>query len=328
MVTTTASPPGYEFEPTAGGTVVERRMKRISWAGVWAGLFVALAIQISLTLLAFGIGLAFVEPWNTEATTVGVSSGIFLLISCILSLFAGGWVAARIAGVPRQTEKTIHGGMIHGLVTWSFATVVFTFLLMNWLGAMFLITTQVAADVATAAPSASSTALMDMSAQVGASAAITNIKEEAQDLMEGREPNQSASNVPMETSEMDAERINQLVDRLVHQGDRETMVNTLIAYTEMSRTEAIQTVQRWLTGYRQAGAPATAPVDADRATEQRMNAVAIRLADWISAASLWGFFAVLLSAVAAALGGVYGGWDMRIDYVPPPGTTRIQNRAG
>lgn len=328
MATTTASPPGYEFEPTTGAIVVERRTKRISWPGVWAGLFVALAIQILLTLLAFGIGLAFVEPWNTEADSIGVSSGLFLLFSSIISLFSGGWVAARVAGVTRQTEKIMHGGMIHGLVTWSFATVVFTFLLMNWLGAMFLISTRVAADVATSGPSAGAAVLGDLTARVSITSAINNIKEEARDLMEGEEPKQDTTNAG--DVEMDADRIHALVDGLVQQGDRGSMIDALTTYTGMGRTEAMQTVQSWLRHYRQAAAapaaPEDNPADAGRATEQRANAVVSRLADWIAAASLWGFFAVLMSAVAAALGGMYGSWDMRIDYASAEETAHVQHR--
>ena len=72
-------------------------VKRISWPAVFAGVLIAVVIQIALSLLGIGIGLSTVDP-KTEENPVqglGVGAGIWYVISSLIALFAGGWVAGR-----------------------------------------------------------------------------------------------------------------------------------------------------------------------------------------------------------------------------------------
>lgn len=98
------------------------------------------------------------------------------------------------------------------------------------------------------------------------------------------------------------EEFSTLLDRLLRQGknvasaaDKEAVVNVLVA-RGMSREEAERTVTNWQQTYQKARAEAEAA--ARQAADQAARATA--------RASLWGFFGLLLGAIAAALGGMAG----------------------
>src|SRR5262245_900727 len=90
------------------GTVV----KRISWGAVFAGLAVALVIQITLSILGIGIGLSTVNFENNNpgiGEVVRNSAAIWLVFTALVSLYVGGCVAGRLAGLPRRQDALLHG---------------------------------------------------------------------------------------------------------------------------------------------------------------------------------------------------------------------------
>jgi hypothetical protein len=96
-------------------------MKQISWAAIFAGVLVALAVEV--LFLSFGFFVGFrLSPHGAS-----LWSAIWYWAGCFCSLLAGGWVAARLAGNPQH-------GRVHGIVTWGLATVLtFIFLtFMSW----------------------------------------------------------------------------------------------------------------------------------------------------------------------------------------------------
>lgn len=100
-------------------------LRRVSWGAIFAGTIVALAIQLALNVLGLGIGLGIVSPTEGVSEGIGVGAGIWFLLSTLIALFFGGWVAGRMAGFPRKLT-----GTLHGLVVWALATL-FSFYLMN-----------------------------------------------------------------------------------------------------------------------------------------------------------------------------------------------------
>lgn len=86
-------------------------MKRISWCAVFAGVLVAIVTQMLLTLLGIGIGLGTIDPVQERnpAAGLGIGSAIWYIISSLLSLFLGGWVAGRLASAPRLFDGVVHG---------------------------------------------------------------------------------------------------------------------------------------------------------------------------------------------------------------------------
>ena len=116
---------------------VERRtalFERISWSAVFAGLILALMIQLLLSLLGTGIGLSTVDPATRETPgteTLSIAAGIWWTISSLIALFIGGWAAAHLAGIPHRTE-----GIIHGLLTWGLATLLLVSLIGTAVGTL------------------------------------------------------------------------------------------------------------------------------------------------------------------------------------------------
>ncbi len=107
--------------------------KRIAWSAVFAGVLVAIVSQLLLTLLGLGIGLSTVDPVTGQNPTagLGIGSAIWYAISSLLSLFAGGWVAGRLAGSPQRFD-----GIIHGVLTWSLVTLITIYFLTTTIGSL------------------------------------------------------------------------------------------------------------------------------------------------------------------------------------------------
>jgi hypothetical protein len=109
--------------------VHDRPYARISWGSVVAGAIIALATQIVLTLIGLAIGLATLDPAtgdNPSGGALGAGAGIWLLISSLVSLFLGGYIAARLAGK--------YNGWLHGLTTWGTLTLATLMLLTSAAG--------------------------------------------------------------------------------------------------------------------------------------------------------------------------------------------------
>ena len=92
--------------------------QRISWAAVIAGVIIAIFIQLALTLLGLAIGLGTVDATNhnTPGTGLAIGSGIWYVVTMLISLFLGGWVAGRLAKDKHTSESVIHGLLVSGLM--------------------------------------------------------------------------------------------------------------------------------------------------------------------------------------------------------------------
>ena len=120
----------YPTNPAYGPTNL---MKRISWSAVFAGVLVAIVSQMLLTLLGLGIGLSTVDAATEQNPTAGLGTGsaVWYIISSLLSLFAGGWIAGRLASAPRRFD-----GIIHGVLTWCLATLLTIYFLTTTIGSI------------------------------------------------------------------------------------------------------------------------------------------------------------------------------------------------
>jgi hypothetical protein len=96
-------------------------IKRLSWGAVIAGAAVAIAVQILFAALGLGLGASAIDPsgHGASAGTLGVAGGIWGAVALLVSLFAGGAVAAHLSGRAPRVD-----GALHGLVVWAAALVV------------------------------------------------------------------------------------------------------------------------------------------------------------------------------------------------------------
>jgi hypothetical protein len=107
---------------------------RISWAAIVGGVVLAVVLQLLLSLLGAGVGLGTVnvnDSGTPMASTLGISAGVWWLLSSCIAIGVGGFVAAWFAGVEIRFD-----GVLHGLVTWGIATLLTFWLLSSAIGSV------------------------------------------------------------------------------------------------------------------------------------------------------------------------------------------------
>jgi hypothetical protein len=103
--------------PRTYGSMPQRRTGfRLSWGAVFAGLVVATALQIVLTLLGTAVGLTAWDP-GESARGFGIAAGVWAILSILISLFVGGLATGRLAGILRRKDGALHGVLLWGLST-------------------------------------------------------------------------------------------------------------------------------------------------------------------------------------------------------------------
>ncbi|MFW2853169.1 hypothetical protein ACM61V_14790 [Sphingomonas sp. TX0543] len=105
---------------------------RLSWGAVFGGVIIAIAIQLVLGILGTGIGLTMVDPVDGTtpgAAGFGIGAGLYWLVTTIIALGAGGYAAARVAGVNGRFDA-----LVHGLVVWGVTLILTLYLLTSAVG--------------------------------------------------------------------------------------------------------------------------------------------------------------------------------------------------
>jgi hypothetical protein len=101
---------------------------RLSWGAIFAGLVVAMVVQVFLGLLGIGIGLAWWDPGDS-AQALGIGAGIWAAVTMIAALFAGGATTGRLAGL-----LTPEDGALHGVLVWGLSLIATLFLVTTGVG--------------------------------------------------------------------------------------------------------------------------------------------------------------------------------------------------
>ena len=106
--------------------------RRIAWPAIFAGVVLAVSIQILFTLLGAGIGFGTVDVVRgstPDASSLGIGAGVWWVVSSFVALFIGGYSAAWLAGIEIRFD-----GLLHGLVTWGISTLLIMWLLTSAIG--------------------------------------------------------------------------------------------------------------------------------------------------------------------------------------------------
>ena len=102
-------------------------LRRVSWGAILAGVAIAFGLQFLLGLLGIAIGASVFDPTDPAGIGEwGIGTGLFIVLTQIASLIAGGFVAARLAGIPKNTTALIHGASVWAVVTFVTAYLVAT----------------------------------------------------------------------------------------------------------------------------------------------------------------------------------------------------------
>lgn len=325
-------PGGLERRDFPVGTLpaMPAALRRISWGAVFAGLIVAVMVSLILSLLGMSIGLGTVNPME-EANPfggLGLGAAIWWVVSSLIALFIGGWVAARMAGVPKRFD-----GALHGVLAWGLVTLLTFYFLTTTIGRLVGGVSSLVGQglsmagqgVASMAPEAAGQVQERLQEQ---GITLDALKEEAQVMLRqsgqpGLQPeslrsqardarNQAegaaatAAQDPQESEESLAQVMKRIADKgqgAASQADKDAAVNIIVARTGKSRAEASQMVDNWETSLRQSREKLSQTKEQAEAKARQYGQTA---AAGMSKASLWTFIALLLSGVSAALGGAFG----------------------
>ncbi|MHC1765090.1 MAG: hypothetical protein AB9869_12450 [Verrucomicrobiia bacterium] len=266
-----------------------------------------------MSILGMGIGASTVDFTNDPpGRGMGIGALVWLAVSSMFALFAGGYVAARLAGMPRREDS-----MLHGLLTWGTQTLVVFLLLATALGNMLSGTAhmlgrglEVAGQgVAQAIPEAVGGIgpMVQQGTGQGQGGGVNwdAIKQDAQALLQ-RATGSAAQ--PSGTNDGSQAIQSALNDLFSSSGQatpekREAALSALERYLGMSRPEAESKLAQWEQQYQQLRDRAG---QASERVEQKAREVGDTAAKGISRAALGTFLTLVLGAGAATLGGASG----------------------
>lgn len=93
-------------------------LSRVSWGAIFAGAVIALATMFLLGLMGSAIGFRSVDPAASNAAGgLGIGAAIWWIITSIIALGIGGYVAGRLSGIPDKKSSSAHGAAVWGVVT-------------------------------------------------------------------------------------------------------------------------------------------------------------------------------------------------------------------
>ena len=269
-----------------GGAHVHRR---ISWAAIFGGVILVIAVQLLLSLLGAGFGLGTVNTnagSTPTATTLGIGAGLWWVISSCVALGVGGFVAAWLAGIEIRFD-----GVLHGLVTWGIATLLTLWLLSSAIGGIIGGGFSALGSVTSAAGSGVSEVAKPLAQAAGVSPDM--IQQQAQAYLQPTNPD------PATMSPQDAQKAI-ATDLVTYAGGgadaaaaKEHIVNVMAAQMKISHDEAAKKFDDAQSKLKQTRDKA---VQSAKDTADASAAAA-------SKTSFAAFVVVLLGALAAALGG-------------------------
>jgi len=89
---------------------------RVSWSAILAGAAVALTVNAILWMGGLAIGISVVDRVSGRMLTIW--SAIWVLVSTMMALFAGGLIVSRVTTGEDKTE-----GVLYGVILWGFIAV-------------------------------------------------------------------------------------------------------------------------------------------------------------------------------------------------------------
>jgi hypothetical protein len=319
-----------------GSFVLSGNMDRVSWGAIIAGVAAALAVQVLLALVGMAAGFASLDL--ASAQTVGTGSLLYWVFAGIASLFAGGFVAGRMAGVPLMTAAVLHGAMV-----WSVVTVLSAVMAVSGASAFVSGASRMAvqmSDVVMDASEGMADMLPDdlndvlpneLTAEIRESLgddtmSPQQIRAEAREIARSvidQSERQQAAQIVRSTgmailrSPGDAgEEISTAMDRLIGPGgvigpqDRDELITELGNRFDLSESEANALIDRWTERVREIGAEAQ---QSYQAVSAQLAAAADDAAEAAASAAFWAALATFFGLIAASAGSLLGRPEDLID---------------
>ena len=274
-------------------------INRVSWGAVFAGVVVALVVQLILNLFGIGIGASTLNPAtgdNPSATGLSIGAGIWWILSGVIGAFVGGYAAGRLAGQP--TESTAGW---HGLTAWALTTLVIFYLLTSAVGGIVggaynTITSAVGNVGGTAGGAVQALAQAAAPGLAQSSDPFSSIEQSMRSTIGGNDP------AALRDTATAALRAAITGDEAQRQEARDRATEAIAKAQNIPTEQARTKVQEFEQQYRQT---------VDQA-KQRATQAADVSAKAVSRGALFGAIALLLGAVAGWFGGRAGAVDPTI----------------
>jgi hypothetical protein len=269
------------FEGKRAALAVSSSLHRgVSWGSILAGVTAAIAVQLLLNLLGIGVGAASINPQQGQpGQGLAVGAVVWFVISSIISLFVGGWIAGRLARTPNKKD-----GALHGFVTWALASLALFYLLSTAVGGLLGGAASVLGQTASLAARGAQAVTPAATSLIAQASGVTpqQVQAEAGDI--ARDSNFQA-----------------FVSGVIRNGqvtpqDRQALTNLLVSRRQMSVQDANATIDRWQAQIAQA-------VEQTKQTATQAETTA---ASGVSKGAFGSFFALLLG-LASALAGSWTG---------------------
>ena len=270
------------------------RQRRISWGAVIAGVLMAIILQIMMNILGLAVGAAIVDPAeavNPIGPTFSTGAVIWIAASTLIGIFAGGYIAAHLAGNPDETDS-----VLHGLLTWALGTVVVFLLLSSTASSVISgVSTLVSDGIGLIGASVEDVAPEVVEAFDVRDSVLEAIREEA-GTVEGIDNTSVNSQLVIAVTnlvraDVDSENANE---------SRQVATTLLVDEASLTQAEAEATVNDWEQQYRQTVS------DAEELAEE----AAVNLADALAATSGVLFVILVVGAFAGGAGGFVGRPDI------------------
>ncbi|WP_241667142.1 hypothetical protein [Muricoccus nepalensis] len=278
---------------------------RVSWGAVIAGAVVALTVGLMLNSLGAGIGATTVDAAARDtpsASSFGIGAAIWVLVSNLIGLAAGGYVAARLSGTSDNTD-----GTLHGLAVWGTTFLISAVLLGNLVSGIASTAASGASSLVSSVASGAGSAVSAVGQQAANRTSTSTLQNAAQglvDRVQGALSGSGGAPATMTSDQRKAE-ISTLVTRRVTDGqlsaeDRTRLNGLVAAEYNISPQDAQARVQ-------QAEQQATQTA---RQAEEKARSVADTAASGAAKAAFAVFAIMLLGAIASVLGARRGTRDL------------------
>ncbi len=310
--------------------------KGISWSAIFAGTIAALSVMMILNLIGLAIGLWSVEPTeeSNPLSGLGIGSIIWWVLSNLIVLFIGGFVAARV-GVSFVNTS----GIIHGIMTWALYAFISAWILTSVVGSIISGVGNMVGGVL----STTGGAIQDQLGPIIKSQfedlelSLDDAKGEFYALLEDTgkekldpeylesqaeksadEAREGIEDMAIRPAKVDAEvegifsKTKNMFEQSFEAIDQQALVNILVERTDMSESEAQQSAENIIAEFERVRKEFDAFMQEAKETA---NEQAGKIAQTAADAAMYLAVALFLGLIAAALGGFAGVTNLRDDCI-------------
>jgi hypothetical protein len=276
-----------------------RTFSSLCWSAIIGGTVAAIGIQILLSILGTGAGLAIFAPMTDNNPVKGFSEGAAAIwsICALIALFFGAAIAGRFS-------HSVHGGFVHGILVWCLTLIISLVLL-------------------TAGTSMVMGGLLKVLGEglgIGGKAVAAGAGDLAKDGVKrssdqlGSFIDEAVQSVPTNAAPKAAVRAKREIgfavtklfapgNDIASSGNRTAAIKSLADYAQMTEADATKTVDDWIASYKNL----KAELDSLKVmAEQKAKVVADEAAHDLSITAMWAFSGLLLGLLVSAAGGILG----------------------